>query len=94
MFYSLVVLAKKIATSVALPLALLLLDATGYVPNAEQQVPSAVMGIRTLAGPIPALLLCGGIVFAILYPLSRERHAEVRQELAQRKAPHAAEEAA
>ena len=53
MFYSLVILAKKIATSVALPLALLLLDATGYVPNAAQQPASAVMGIRILAGPIP-----------------------------------------
>jgi GPH family glycoside/pentoside/hexuronide:cation symporter len=93
MFYSLVVLAKKIATSVALPLALLLLDATGYVANAEQQVPSAVLGIRTLTGPIPAFFLCAGIVFALLYPLTRERHAEVRQQLAQRRAA-AAEEAA
>jgi GPH family glycoside/pentoside/hexuronide:cation symporter len=94
MFYSLVVLAKKIATSIALPLALLLLDATGYVPNAEQQAPSAVIGIRTLTGPIPAFFLCAGIVFAILYPLTRERHAEVRQELAQRKAPQSTQEAA
>jgi GPH family glycoside/pentoside/hexuronide:cation symporter len=93
MFYSLVVLAKKIATSIALPLALLLLDATGYVPNAEQQAPSAVMGIRTLTGPIPAFFLCAGIAFALLYPLTRDRHAEVRQELARRKAAQVAEEA-
>ena len=78
---------------IALPLALLLLDATGYVPNAEQQAPSAIMGIRTLTGPIPAFFLCAGIVFAILYPLTRERHAEVRRELAQRKATQPAQEA-
>jgi GPH family glycoside/pentoside/hexuronide:cation symporter len=84
MFYSLVTLAKKIATSIALPLALLLLRTTGYAPNAEQQLPSALLGIRILAGPIPAFLLCAGIVFALFYPLSRERHAEVCRELDQR----------
>jgi GPH family glycoside/pentoside/hexuronide:cation symporter len=84
-FYSLVILIQKIAISVALPLTLLLLDATGYVANAPQQVDSAVMGIRVLTGPIPAFLLCAGIVFALLYPLTREKHAEVRQEIQNRK---------
>jgi Na+/melibiose symporter-like transporter len=32
-------------------------------------------------------------VFALLYPLTRERHAEVRQELAQRKAASLAKDA-
>jgi GPH family glycoside/pentoside/hexuronide:cation symporter len=90
MFYSLVTLANKIAISVALPLALLLLDATGYVANAEQQPASAVMGIRVLVGPIPAVLMCTGIVFAILYPLSREQHAEAVRELEQRRTKEAA----
>ena len=85
MFYSLVVLMKKIATSITLPLALLLLDAMGYVPNASQQPDSAVRGIRILSGPIPAAFLCAGIIFALLYPLTRERHAEVRQQLEMRK---------
>jgi GPH family glycoside/pentoside/hexuronide:cation symporter len=86
MFYSLVTLANKITISVALPLALLLLNATGYVANAEQQPASAVMGIRVLVGPIPAVLMCAGIVFAILYPLGREQHAEAVRELEQRRA--------
>ena len=85
MFYSLVTLVQKVATSLALPLALLLLDATGYVPNAAQQPPSAVTGIRILAGPIPAALLCLGIMFALLYPLSRERHAALRRDLDARR---------
>jgi len=84
MFYSLVTLAKKIATSVALPLALLILRSSGYEPNAAQQPETALRWIRTLAGPIPAALLCAGIAFALLYPLSRERHAEVRREIEQR----------
>jgi Na+/melibiose symporter-like transporter len=37
-------------------------------------------------GPIPALLLCLGIVFALFYPLRREKHAEVVAELARRRA--------
>jgi GPH family glycoside/pentoside/hexuronide:cation symporter len=85
MFYSLVILIQKVAISVALPLTLLLLDATGYVANAPQQKESAVMGIRVLTGPIPAVFLCSGIVFAILYPLTREKHAEVRQQIQNRK---------
>ena len=86
MFYSLITLMRKIATSIALPLALLLLEATGYVPNAVQQPSSALRGIRILAGPIPAALLCAGIVFAIFYPLGREEHAAVRRELEHREA--------
>jgi GPH family glycoside/pentoside/hexuronide:cation symporter len=86
MFYSLVTLAQKVATSLALPLALLLLDATGYVANAPEQSATALLGIRILVGPIPAVLLCVAIVFAILYPLGRQEHAAVRRELQVRKA--------
>ena len=86
MFYSLVTLAEKITSSVAIPLVLLLMQVTGYVPNAPQQPASALLGIRIAMGPIPAALLCLGILFAILYPLSRERYAQVVQELSARRA--------
>jgi glycoside/pentoside/hexuronide:cation symporter, GPH family len=84
MFYSLVTLAQKVASSLAIPLVLLMLQVTGYVP-AGSQPKSAVLGIRLAIGPIPALLLCGGIVFAILYPLGREGHRRVVQELEARR---------
>jgi GPH family glycoside/pentoside/hexuronide:cation symporter len=84
-FYSLITLMQKVATSIAIPLALVLLDVTGFVPNAARQPTSALWGIRILAGPIPAVLLCAGIVFAIRYPLSRERHAQICQELESRR---------
>jgi GPH family glycoside/pentoside/hexuronide:cation symporter len=80
-FYSLVVLIQKIAVAGALPLIPLFLGATNYVANAPEQPASAVLGIRILTGPIPAFFLCAGIVFALLYPLTREKHAEVRQEI-------------
>ena len=81
MFYSLLTLMQKIATSIAIPLALLVLDATGYIANSTQQPPSAVNGIRIVAGPIPAVLLCLGILFAALYPLGRENYMEIAQKL-------------
>jgi GPH family glycoside/pentoside/hexuronide:cation symporter len=85
MFYSLVTLMQKVASSISIPLALLMLDLTGYVPNAPVQPPATVRGIQVLMGPVPAVLLCAGILFALLYPLGRERHAQVRAELAIRR---------
>jgi GPH family glycoside/pentoside/hexuronide:cation symporter len=86
MFYSLVTLIRKVTTSLAVPAVGLILQFTGYVPNAAQQPDSAVLGIRLVIGPIPAVLLCVGILFAILYPLTREEYAQVREELEQRRA--------
>jgi GPH family glycoside/pentoside/hexuronide:cation symporter len=87
LFYSLVTLSQKVASSIAIPLVLMMLQVTGYVPTAATQPPGALLGIRLAIGPIPALLLCGGIVFALIYPLSRESHQRIVRELeARRKA--------
>ena len=84
MFYSLVTLTQKIASAVAVPLVLLLLEVTGYVPNASVQPASTMLGIRVVIGPIPAVLLSAGIIFAMRYPLSREKHSEIREALRER----------
>jgi GPH family glycoside/pentoside/hexuronide:cation symporter len=85
MFYSLVTLMQKIASSIAIPLTAVLLDLTHYVPNSSTQPASALLGIRILVGPIPALLLIIGIVFALKYPLSREEFTRVVKELDARR---------
>ncbi len=85
MFYSLVTLMSKTTNSIAVPLALAVLDFSGYIPNAAVQPTSTLTGIRLVVGPIPALLLLGGIIFAIFYPLSREDHHEVVHELETRR---------
>ena len=88
LFYSLVTLSQKVASSIAIPLVLLMLQATGYVPAAAVQPPGAVLGIRLAIGPVPAVMLTIGIIFALRYPLSRESHQRVVRELeARRKAP-------
>lgn len=86
MFYSLIILVQKVASSIAIPLVLLLLDQVGYTPNAVQQAPAALQGIRLVVGPLPAVMLCAGILFAVLYPLSRADHARVVAELERRRA--------
>ncbi len=91
MFYSLITLSQKVASSFAIPLALLVLSATHYVPNSVQQPASAITGIRIVAGPIPAALLCFGILFAAIYPLGRENYSKIARELESRRAERPSE---
>ena len=85
MFYSLITLLGKIGNSIAGPASLLVLEATGYQAGAAVQPDSALLGIRLVIGPIPAVLLVGGIVFALFYPLSREQHHKIVEELQVRR---------
>ena len=86
MFFSLTTLAQKVASSIAVPLTLLILELTGYVPNAAQQPAGALLGIRFAIGPIPAVLLCAGIVVAFFYPLGRDQHRQIVRDLERRRA--------
>jgi len=85
MFYSLVMLANKVASSLTIPLVLVVLQLTGYVPGSAAQPASALLGIRLVIGPLPALMLAGGILFALLYPLSRESHRQIVADLEARR---------
>jgi glycoside/pentoside/hexuronide:cation symporter, GPH family len=85
-FYSLVTLGQKVASSAAIPLALVLLGALGYTGGATSQPDSAILAIRLIMGPIPAVLLGLGIVCAVFYPINRQMHAQILKELAERKA--------
>jgi GPH family glycoside/pentoside/hexuronide:cation symporter len=89
-FYSLLTLAQKIASSIAIPLTLIILDLTGYIPNSAIQPQSALLGIRLIIGPIPALLLMGGILLSAFYPLNREQFQKILAELEERRALRAA----
>jgi GPH family glycoside/pentoside/hexuronide:cation symporter len=84
--YSLVTLIRKLTASLAVPAVGLILEFTGYVPNSEIQPSSALWGIRIAFGPIPAVLLCAGILVALRFPMTREKYAHVVQELADRRA--------
>lgn len=50
------------------------------------QPPEAVQVIRLFMGPIPALLLIGAVLFAWRYPLTREKHELICEEIAEKAA--------
>jgi GPH family glycoside/pentoside/hexuronide:cation symporter len=85
-FYSLISLAQKVASSFAIPMALLILDRTGYIANSNIQPPSAVQGIRLVTGILPGVMMCIGIIFALLYPLGREGYTQIARQLEERRA--------
>jgi glycoside/pentoside/hexuronide:cation symporter, GPH family len=85
MFYALVTLFRKAASSIAIPMTALVLGWSGYAANSPQQPESAVWAIRILIGPVASLFLLGGILFAGFYPLTREAHAEALGKIANRR---------
>jgi GPH family glycoside/pentoside/hexuronide:cation symporter len=81
---------RKLASAFATALALQVLEWFGYASapiDATQfsQTPRALGAIRFLTGPVGAILLLASVASIWFYPLSRERHARVRQLLSRRK---------
>jgi glycoside/pentoside/hexuronide:cation symporter, GPH family len=69
MFYSLVTLLGKIGMAIAQPLSLLVLQLTNFQSGQGAVQPaSALLGIRLVVGPIPALLLVTGILLPFSIP--------------------------
>ncbi|MFA7406482.1 MAG: MFS transporter [Anaerolineaceae bacterium] len=90
-FYSLVTLLGKIGMAIAQPLSLLVLQISKMQTGQNAvQPPSALLGIRLVVGPIPALFLIAGILIAIFYPLGRTQHRQMVDDLrTRREAPKA-----
>jgi GPH family glycoside/pentoside/hexuronide:cation symporter len=84
-FYSVVTLAQKVASSVAVPVVLLLLQLAGYRPNLAEQTPSASLAIRLAMGVLPGLLLGLGTLCAARYPLRREEYLRISAFLEQKR---------
>jgi GPH family glycoside/pentoside/hexuronide:cation symporter len=88
-YYAFASFFQKLATGAAIWAMGQALALTGYitpVPGAPlpQQPPETVQTIRTFMGPVPAILLALSIIFAWFYPITRERHKALRDELAAR----------
>jgi GPH family glycoside/pentoside/hexuronide:cation symporter len=89
-YYAFASFFQKLATGAALwAMGLALAWASYITPSAgdplPQQSSQAVNAIRFFAGPLPALLLVFAIVFAWRYPISRESHRKIREELSTRE---------
>ncbi|PNW37949.1 UNVERIFIED_CONTAM: sugar transporter [Euhalothece sp. KZN 001] len=93
-FYGFVVQLQKIAIAIALFMVGKILDFAGLVSSSSEEVAkitqpdSALLAIRWLIGPIPSLVLIGGLIFALMYPITREFHEEILLKLSERKRHH------
>jgi len=61
------------------------LNLFGYVPNVEQ-TEHALFGIRLFFSIVPAVVILASLPFLIWYPITRQKHAALVQELAEQKA--------
>lgn len=65
----------------SIPLAIM--GGMGYVPDAPTQTPDVVFTIKTLYALVPAALNGIGLAIMWWYPLSEQRHAAIREAIAQ-----------
>ncbi len=56
-----------------------ILSKSGYVAQALEQVPSAVLGIRLMVGAVPLVFSALAILVLLFYPIDRARLAEIQQ---------------
>ena len=90
-YYAFASFFQKLATGAALWMMAQAFATTGYLtPSASValpvQPPAAVLAIRLFAGPVPAVLLVLAILCAWKYPITRESHQAMVEELAGREA--------
>jgi GPH family glycoside/pentoside/hexuronide:cation symporter len=82
-------LFQKLGTGAAVWAMGQILYRAGYVTPTQaapipQQPSQAIQAIRWFMGPVPAVLLILSVVFAWFYPITREVHASMREQLAAR----------
>ncbi len=90
-FYGFFVLLQKAGLAFGLFFVGQVLAAAGYItPPPGTTTPivqpdSALLAIRWMIGPLPALILAAGIVLVYLFPITKEQHEKTLAELARRK---------
>ena len=90
-FYGIRTLIRKLTGALVIFVTLQLLGRSGYISPPEgtlsfAQTDSALRMIRLLVSPMGALILCGTIILAWLFPLSRQKYARIQKLLEQRRA--------
>ncbi|WP_204150276.1 MFS transporter [Leptolyngbya sp. CCY15150] len=88
-FYGFVVQLQKIAVAIALFLVGKTLDWAGFVSTTGSQSAlqpdTALNAIRWLVGPIPSVVLIGGLVLVVFYPISKPVHDRILIQLSDRR---------
>ncbi len=89
-FYGFMVLLQKVGLAIALFLVGQALELAGFIPQppggeVPEQPASALLAIRLAIGPLPMVVLVGGLVLAYFYPITQAVHADIRQQLTARR---------
>ncbi len=89
-YYGFFVFLQKLGISLGIALSDYVLEATGYInqqPNGPlpTQPDMALMALRVFVSLAPAVILAVSFFVVRAYPITRERHAQMRAELARRK---------
>ncbi|HET9906291.1 MAG TPA: MFS transporter [Anaerolineales bacterium] len=90
-YYGVRAFIRKVTGALMVFITLQALGWSGYVSPPESatqftQGDTALQMIRLLVSPFGALMLCGTIIFAWLFPLSRETHGRIQKLLEKRRA--------
>ena len=90
-FYGIRTLIRKLTGALVIFLTLQALGWSGYISPPDgalqyTQNDSALHMIRLLVSPFGAVMLSGTIIFALLFPLSREKHGRIQRLLERRRA--------
>lgn len=91
-YYGTCIFIQKTALAVGTFIVGQMLAASGYISSGPgditpQQPDAALLTIRLAIGPLPALALIAGMVLTALYPVTRESHRRVVEELDARRRP-------
>lgn len=76
-------IAKKLSAAFGVGISLYLLGYLGYEPNIEQSK-VVVLSLKLLYGLVPCLCNIIAFMVALLYPISQEKHREIRKLIEER----------
>ena len=84
-FYAFMTLLQKIGLALGIFLVSLALETSGFDQSFTTQPDSALWAIRFFMGPVPLILLLGGMVLTYFYPVTKATHAATLLKLAERR---------
>ena len=84
-YYSAASFVQKVAIALVLWSTGVILERSGYIAGVEQSA-SSLTAIRALVSWAPALLIALAIIFALVNPMTREKHAALLEALRLKKA--------
>jgi GPH family glycoside/pentoside/hexuronide:cation symporter len=78
-------MVTKLSLAIGVLLGTTLPAAFGYDPSAEVAPTEVQARLMSIYGGVPAILMALGALFLLHFPITRERHAEIRAALSRRQ---------